>query len=134
MPGPSAATPIVFGDHVFVSSSNPEEQQLMASCHDRKTGALKWKHVVAHGHNKDNRSNYAAPSPVTDGQLVSFYYGNGALATYTTDGKKMWAKNIEKEHGEFAYQWTPSSSPLLISWPPREVSRRLATSSRPNRW
>ncbi|MBT4227978.1 MAG: PQQ-binding-like beta-propeller repeat protein, partial [Verrucomicrobia bacterium] len=113
MPGPSAATPIVFGDHVFLSSSNPEEQQLMASCHDRKTGALKWKHVVAHGHNKDNRSNYAAPSPVTDGQLVSFYYGNGALATYTTDGKKMWAKNIEKQHGEFAYQWTPSSSPLL---------------------
>ena len=113
MLGPSAATPIVFGDHVFVSSSNPEEQQLMASCHDRKTGALKWKHVVAHGHNKDNRSNYAAPSPVTDGQLVSFYYGNGALATYTTDGKKMWARNIEKEHGEFAYQWTPASSPLL---------------------
>ena len=113
MPGPSAATPIVFGDHVFVSSSNPEEQQLMASCHDRKTGALKWKHVVAHGHNKDNRSNYAAPSPVTDGQMVSFFYGNGALATYTLDGEKLWSKNIEKEHGQFAYQWTPSSSPLL---------------------
>ena len=113
MPGPSAATPIVFGDHVFVSSSNPEEQQLMASCHDRKTGALKWKHVVAHGHNKDNRSNYAAPSPVTDGQMGSFFYGNGALATYTLDGEKLWSKNIEKEHGQFAYQWTPSSSPLL---------------------
>ena len=113
MLGPSAATPIVFGDHVFVSSSNPEEQQLMASCHDRKTGALKWKHVVAHGHNKDNRSNYAAPSPVTDGQMVSFFYGNGALATYTLDGEKLWSKNIEKEHGQFAYQWTPSSSPLL---------------------
>ena len=113
MPGPSAATPIVFGDHVFVSSSNPEEQQLMASSHDRKTGALRWKHVVAHGHNKDNRSNYAAPSPVTDGQIVSFFYGNGALATYTLDGEKLWSKNIEKEHGQFAYQWTPSSSPLL---------------------
>ena len=85
----------------------------MASCHDRKTGALKWKHVVAHGHNKDNRSNYAAPSPVTDGQMVSFFYGNGALATYTLDGEKLWSKNIEKEHGQFAYQWTPSSSPLL---------------------
>ncbi|MBL4641087.1 MAG: PQQ-binding-like beta-propeller repeat protein, partial [Verrucomicrobiales bacterium] len=113
MPGPSAATPVVFGDHVFVSSSSPGEQQLLASAYDRKTGALKWKHVVAPGHDKDRRSNYAAPSPVTDGQLVSFYYGNGALATYTADGKKLWAKDIQKDHGEFAYQWTPASSPLL---------------------
>ena len=26
MPGPSAATPVVFGDHVFVSSSNRSEE------------------------------------------------------------------------------------------------------------
>ena len=32
MPGPSAATPIVVGDHVYVSTTNPEERTLHAMC------------------------------------------------------------------------------------------------------
>ena len=32
LPGPSAASPIVWGDHVFVSSANPETDSLHALC------------------------------------------------------------------------------------------------------
>ena len=73
MDGPSAATPVIWGDNVFVSSSNQEKERLTANCYDRKTGALKWSHQVAKGFRQDNRSNYASPSPVTDGQVVTFF-------------------------------------------------------------
>ncbi|MAE32506.1 MAG: hypothetical protein CMO43_13115 [Verrucomicrobiales bacterium] len=113
MDGPSAGTPVVWGDNVFVSSSNPDKERLTANCYDLGTGALKWSHQVAKGHRQDNRSNYAAPSPVTDGQVVTFFYGNGALATYTLDGEKLWSQNIQEKHGQFAFLWTFSTSPLI---------------------
>ena len=113
MDGPSAGTPVVWGDNVFVSSSNPDKELLTANCYDLGTGVLKWSHEVAKGHRQDNRSNYAAPSPVTDGQVVTFFYGNGALATYTLDGEKLWLQNIQEKHGQFAFLWTFSTSPLI---------------------
>src|SRR5688500_202434 len=39
MPGPSAATPIVWGESVFVSSVDVPAKQLLAICLDRATGA-----------------------------------------------------------------------------------------------
>ncbi len=30
------------------------------------------------------------------------------------DGKELWKKNIQQEHGDFAFQWTFSASPLLF--------------------
>src|SRR6476659_10821069 len=38
MPGPAASVPVVWGDHVFVSSSDPANQKLLALCFDAKTG------------------------------------------------------------------------------------------------
>ena len=43
MPGPSAATPIIVGDRVFVSSSDPDAQELLAMCLDRKSGKILWE-------------------------------------------------------------------------------------------
>ncbi len=113
MDGPSAGTPVVWGNHVYVSSSNPDAKRLTANCYDRQTGELKWFHLVANGHRQDNRSDYASPSPVTDGQVVTFFYGDGALATFTPDGEELWSQNIQEKHGQFAFLWTFSTSPLI---------------------
>jgi outer membrane protein assembly factor BamB len=45
---------------------------------------------------------------------VVFFYGNGELAAFDLDGKPLWNRNIEKDYGDFAFQWTFSSSPLLF--------------------
>jgi len=113
MSGPSAATPIIVGDRVFVSSSDPDAQELMAMCLDRKTGRVLWQHVAGKGLRRDNRSNYASPSPVTDGKVVTFFFGNGDLVTYTVQGKKLWSTKIQEDSNGFAFQWTFSTSPLL---------------------
>jgi outer membrane protein assembly factor BamB len=122
LPGPSAATPIVIGDRVFVTAADSESPALLALCLDRKTGAVRWKHAVGTGYRPggegnaiqlDDRSNYASPSPVADGKRVVFFFGNGDLAAFDHAGTKLWQRNIQKDYGDFAFQWTFSSSPQL---------------------
>lgn len=113
MPGPSSATPIIWGDHVFVSSTDAKARTLLALALDRTTGKVLWRQKVSDGFGRDDRSNYASPSPVTDGQRAIFYYGNGELAAFDFKGRALWHRNIQKDEGEFAFQWTYSTSPLL---------------------
>jgi outer membrane protein assembly factor BamB len=113
MPGPSAASPIIWGDRVFVSSLDNRTKGLMAICLDRKTGKELWKEQVGIGIQQDNRSNQASPSPVTDWKLVVFFYGNGDLVAFDLAGKKLWQRNIQKDYGQFAFLWTFSTSPVL---------------------
>ena len=113
MPGPSAGTPIIVGNKVFVSSTDPKAEELLALCLDRRTGKELWRRVVGTGFQLDNRSNYASPSPACDGKVVAFFYGNGDLAVFDLNGNKLWAKKIQGDANGFAFQWTFSTSPLL---------------------
>lgn len=113
MPGASAATPIIWGNKVFVSSLDERTKSLLAICLDRTTGKEIWNAQVGIGIQQDKQSNQASPSPVTDGKIVVFFYGNGDLAGFDLDGKKLWQRNIQKDYGQFAFQWTFSTSPVL---------------------
>ena len=55
----------------------------------------------------------ASPSPVTDGKTVWFHYGTGALVAFDFKGRRLWARELEKDHGRFTIQYGQSSSPLL---------------------
>ena len=113
LPGVAASTPVVWGDSVFVTSTNEKEQKLLGICLDRKTGAVRWQKEIGKGFRQDDRSTYAGPSPVTDGERVVFFFGTGDLAAFDFSGKELWARQIQKEYGAFAFMWTFSSSPLL---------------------
>lgn len=114
MPGPAAATPIIWGKHIFISSVDQEKQALVALCLDRTDGKVLWQHDIAPGVRKDQRSNYASSSPTTDGQLVYFFYGNGDLAAFDFSGERVWSRNIQQDYGPFAFLWTFSASPTLF--------------------
>ncbi len=113
LPGGAAATPIVCGDCVFLAGVDAAKDTLQAMCFDRRSGKLLWQHNVAEGTQKDNRSNYASSSPVADGKRVVFFYGNGDLVCFDLGGSTRWRRNIQKDYGSFAFQWTFSSSPTL---------------------
>lgn len=113
LPGDSASTPVVWGDRVFVSTTDTNRKKLKAMCLDRKTGRTLWHHDVAGKLRRKSRSNFASPSPATDGKVVVFFYGNGEMATYDLAGEELWSRNIQKDYGWFHYGWTYSSSPLL---------------------
>jgi len=115
LPGSSAATPIVWGDRVFVSSVDKDTKDLLALCLDAATGKVLWRKPVG----KDRKApvggnNMACPSPVTDGKAVWFYYGTGLLLAFDFEGKQLWARELEKDCGEFVVKYGYSSSPLLF--------------------
>ena len=60
-----------------------------------------------------DRSNYASPSPVISGKSVVFFYGNGDLISFDFKGKENWRRNIQKDYGDFCFQWTFSASPTF---------------------
>ena len=113
MPGPSAGTPIIWGDRVFVSSLDKKSKKLLAICVDRKNGREVWRKEVGLGFQANERNNTASPSPVTDGKHVWFHYGTGDLACFDTAGKQVWTRNLVKDHGTFNFMWIYGSSPLL---------------------
>jgi len=114
LPGPSAATPIIWDDHVFVSSTDVNTKTLHAMAFDRNTGKQLWNVEVAQGFSQDRTSNFASSSPTTEGTLVYFLYGTGDLVALNFAGKEVWTRNLEKDYGQFAYQWTYGASPTLF--------------------
>ena len=113
MPGPSASTPVVLGDKIFVSTVHKENQTLHAMCIDRKTGKVLWNNKTGDGISRDPLSNFSSPSPVADKDRVFFFYGNGTFVAFDHAGKELWNRSITKDYGDFAFQWTFASSPLL---------------------
>ncbi len=114
LPGAAAATPIVWEDRVFLAGVDAERDVLEARCVSRADGRLLWKHDVAQRTRRDHRSNFASGSPVTDGEVVVFFYGSGELLGFDPAGKRLWARNLQKDYGVFAFGWTFSSSPTLF--------------------
>lgn len=114
LPGSSAATPVIWKDRIFLSGVDSARKVLQAMCFDRTNGTLLWQHDISNGISQDNRSTFAASSPVTDGKIVVFFYANGDLVCFDMNGKRQWARNLHDDYGEFAFQWTFSSSPTLF--------------------
>ena len=129
LPGSSAATPIIFNNYVFVSSIleiNETKNKGREAClrcaltglpeiFCGKGGGERLPSGGGDGTDYllDSKSNYASPSAVTDGERVVFFFGNGDLVSYSLDGKEQWRRNIQKDYGDFCFQWTFSSSPTL---------------------
>ena len=127
LPGASAATPIVAGDRVFLTAAQIEDSgsgkgRLLAMCLDRKSGKILWERNAGSGYRPngdgadyrlDNRTNYASPSAVTDGETVIFFFGNGDLIAYSLKGDLVWRRNIQKDYGDFTFQWTFAATPTL---------------------
>ncbi|MCB1087075.1 MAG: PQQ-binding-like beta-propeller repeat protein [Verrucomicrobiae bacterium] len=113
LPGQGASTPIVWQDGVYVTSADETQNGIVALRLNRETGETVWSKKLGEGINQDERSNFAGPSATTDGNIVVFFTGAGDLAVFDLEGKELWHRNIQKDYGSFAFQWTFSSSPLL---------------------
>jgi outer membrane protein assembly factor BamB len=132
MPGYSGATPIVWDDRVFISSVDKETDDLLAICIDAKDGKVLWQKKT--GKNRHfARNNMVSPSPIADGQnnRVYFYYGTQRLLAYDFEGKLLWERDIERDHGYSAHMFGYSTSPLLHKGKLYIVSIR---NKKPNRY
>ena len=114
LPGISGATPIIWGDKVFVMSPDAQKDQWLI-CVGRTDGKVLWKQKLAGGMLDKGRGNSTSPSPITDGKTVWALVGTGQLAAFDMDGKALWQRELGKDYGVFNIMWVYGSSPLLFA-------------------
>lgn len=115
MPSRSGATPIVWGDMVFLNVATEEftgDLELWAI--DRRTQAVAWKKHLAGGNKQGRKQNMSSPSPVTDGRTVWAMTGVGVLKAFDFTGNEKWARDFQADYGAFGLNWEYASSPLLL--------------------
>ncbi len=113
LPGPAGASPVVWGERIFLTSANDAGELLLIAVDT--SGRQLWQQVVASGNQvaRGDEGNSASPSPVTDGRHVWTFMGEGTLACYTVDGKEVWKFNLQERYGKFSIQFGMSSTPVL---------------------
>lgn len=110
--GTGSSTPILVGNRIFLTVSTPE-YELYAIAIDRKTGTVEWRKKLGTGRKSGRGNNMASPSAVSNGEQVYFLFGQGTLAAMSLDGKLLWKRELEKDHGMLSQKFGFSSSPLL---------------------
>lgn len=112
LPGPAPATPVTWGDKIFLASARGTDVVLICA---ETSGKLLWEQKISGG-NADIRmgeSNAAAPSPTTDGKHVWAMSGTGALACFDVQGTLQWQIDLASRYGAFEILWGMAISPLL---------------------
>ncbi len=111
LPGPAGSTPVIWGDHIFLTSLDGDDLVLIAVS---TSGKQLWKQVMGHGnHAVRDEGNSASPSPCTDGEHIWAMMSTGALACFDIDGHQVWAIDLQKRYGRFQLQYVMSSTPVL---------------------
>lgn len=136
--GRGSATPIVWGDLVFVTtaidtgkkadpqdipqaSAREKRTQAPDTWHrfvvlalDRKTGAIRWQKTCAEkvpheGHHTTH--SYAAGSPVTDGERLIVSFGSFGIFCLDLNGKQLWERQLGRQ--ETRLGWGEAVTPVL---------------------
>ena len=122
IPGDGSATPIVWGDHVFVSTAVPAGDsgardgffrrltrrfvgtespsrtlRYTVLAVDRRTGAVAWERVVreaAPHEGKHQTGSWAAPSAVTDGEVLCAFFGSAGVYCLDLEGRPLWDRDL----------------------------------------
>ncbi len=59
------------------------------------------------------KHNLATPTPVTDGNLVYAWFGNGQVFALDMKGTLVWTRHLGTEYSPFTVQWGHGASPVL---------------------
>ncbi len=123
IPGHGSASPVIWGDRVFVLTSVPagaaessnegffarlrnrftgavgsgETQQFAILALDRSDGRIVWEQTPLTEQPHEGRhgtGSWASPSPVTDGEVVCAFFGSRGLYCYDMDGALLWDRDF----------------------------------------
>jgi outer membrane protein assembly factor BamB len=112
VPGAGNSSPIIWGDHIFLTHSDIKGTERFVHCFSRSDGRVLWtRQAPAHAPEAGvrDKNGYASATPVTDGKRVISFLGSCGLVCHDFDGKLLWhydAFTIKTGHGA-------GSSPLL---------------------
>lgn len=112
LPEPGNSTPIVWGDHVFVTQPMELGKRRTLICFDRETGKQLWQSGVdaVEMERTHDTNPYCSPSPVTDGERVICWFGSNGLVAFDRDGQQLWQTKLGKADHVFGY----GQSPIIV--------------------
>jgi outer membrane protein assembly factor BamB len=141
VPGLAHSSPIVWGDHVFVTtaistdsdatftpglygagtaSEDTSVQQWVVMALDRHTGEVAWRRTAYEGVPKQKRhikSTYASSTPATNGRMVVALFGSMGLYALDMNGEPLWERDLGRMNvGAYDlpdYEWGTASSPII---------------------
>ncbi len=140
IPGFSHASPIVWGNRIFVVTAISDDPKAGFNAKDRgidlanddvkhtwriysldkQTGKILWQKTAYEGVPRAKRhvkATQANSTPVTDGRYVCALFGSEGLDCYDTDGKLRWKKDLGILNpglwDDPSSSWGHSSSPII---------------------
>jgi outer membrane protein assembly factor BamB len=112
IPGEGWSSPIVWNNHIFLTTTTEEGKNCHVIAVDRLTGRILWDKIVFTQNTNQQRhdmNSYATPTPVTDGQLVYAVFSGGGMAALDFNGNVSWLN----QQLDFYSQHGKSVSPIL---------------------
>lgn len=114
IPGYGQSSPVVWGDHVYVTSSEgPFQQDGQVHAFNLKTGKKLWTTHVEATTKVENyfRNSRAAPTCCVDESRVYSCFASGDVTAMGHDGKTFWSTPVIKDYGEVDNERGVASSP-----------------------
>ncbi len=108
IPGRGSASPIVWGDRVYLPTAIPEvpgrqvkagmKHKFVLMAFDRATGKLAWERVAreeaTHEDTHADNGTYASASAVTDGEHIIVNFESRGLFAFDMNGTPVWSKDL----------------------------------------
>lgn len=115
LPGEGHASPIVWGERVFVVTSVPETEERLLICLHRGSGQPHWMTPVIKAplEGKHRLNSHASSTPATDGEKVFTAFldqTDVVVSAHDFNGRQVW----QVRPGKFASKHGFSSSPVLF--------------------
>ena len=125
---PGASSPCIWGDRVFLTGFDKNNQQLQVMCLNRLTGKQLWNQIVPAEEIESYHAsaNPADATPVTDGERIYVHFGSYGLLSFDFEGNKIWTYEIPVNTDKFG----SGTSPILVGNMVILMVRRLATKER----
>ena len=100
IPGNGWSSPIVYDDHVFLTTATDEGKSCRVICVNREDGDIAWEKEVHRQETGTKRAqnSYATPTPVTDGKKVYAVFADGAVVAVDFKGELAWKNSDIKFH------------------------------------
>ena len=111
MPGVGHSSPIVWRDHLFLTTSTDDGATMSMLAFSRSTGKPLWStKVPASGvEHKYPKNSHASATATTDGQRVFASFGTHGLAAFDFSGKMLWHTKL----GDLSNYHGSAGSPVL---------------------
>ncbi|MCA9136792.1 MAG: PQQ-binding-like beta-propeller repeat protein, partial [Planctomycetales bacterium] len=112
IPGNGWSSPIVHGEHLFLTTTTEDGESCHVICVDRKTGNIRWDREVHRQQTGAKRlqNSYATPTPLTDGKQVYAVFADGTIVAVDYEGATVWKNSEVKSHSLHGL----GASPILV--------------------